>query len=129
VRRTPQGPPISGSAPGTHTHSYTGTAKSFSTLPGDAKARNNALPYQIAFKLCDRSHNGKQRLPQRAAGVDVFLIADELDAERTELLKRQQQVFRASGESIKTPDDNRIELPLSCIGHQFIQLWPGIFCP
>ena len=50
-------------------------------------ARAHALPDQVTLQLSDGRHNCEKCLPQRAAGVDVFLVADELDTERPKLLQ------------------------------------------
>jgi len=65
----------------------TRTAKLFATglrIPYPAAHR---LPDQVTLQLSDSRHNCEKCLPQRAAGVDVFLVADELDTERPKLLQ------------------------------------------
>ena len=47
-----------------------------------ADARTNTLADQIALKLSDSRNDSEQRLPQWAAGINVFLIAHKSNAER-----------------------------------------------
>jgi hypothetical protein len=42
---------------------------------------------KVTLQLSDGRHNCEKRLPKRAARVDVFLVADELDAERPKFLE------------------------------------------
>jgi hypothetical protein len=61
------------------------------------------LPYQISLKLRNRTYDCEERLPQRAAGVDVLLVADELNAERPKLLQCREKMFGGASEPIKAP--------------------------
>lgn len=58
------------------------------------------LPYQVTLKLRHRRHDGKERLPERTACIDVLLIADELDAEGPKFLQGQKQVLGGAGKPI-----------------------------
>src|ERR1019366_2712868 len=87
----------------------------------------DALPDQVSFQLGDRRDYREKRLPQRTARIDIFLVADELNAQRAELLQRQQQVLGASCKAVEAPDDDGVELPLTRVGYQAIQLWPRVF--
>jgi len=77
----------------------------------------DAFPNKVALQLSHCLDNREQCLTQRAASVDVLLIADELDAERPELLQRQQQMARAASKPVEAPDDDGVELPLTRVRH------------
>jgi len=97
-------------------HGAAGTTKLLPTGPRIAEACVNALTNQVAFQLGHGRHNDEEGLPQRAARINVFLIADELDSERTKLLQCKKQMLRGPGETVKAPHHNRIKLPLGRSG-------------
>lgn len=47
----------------------------------------HALSNQVALKLSDGGHNCEKCLSERTAGIDVFLVANELDTERPKFLQ------------------------------------------
>jgi hypothetical protein len=93
-------------------HGPHGAAQLFAIRPRIPNPRTHPLPDQIALKLCDRTNDCEERLPQRAARVDVLLITYELDAELPKLLQRRKQVFGGASEPIKAPHHDYVELPL-----------------
>lgn len=48
--------------------------------------------------------------------------ADEAYAEVVELFKGREQMARALGEAIELPDQNTVDLPATCGGHQSVEL-------
>src|ERR1035437_7597563 len=81
----------------------------------------DSLPDQISFELSDRGDNCEKRLTKRTGGVNVFLVGDELYAERAEFFEREQQMLGASSEAVKAPNHDGVELPLTCVGHEFVK--------
>jgi hypothetical protein len=68
-------------------HNPARTAQLFATGPSVPYPCAHPLPDQVALQLRDGRHNCEKCLPQRAARVDVFLVADELDTEGAKLLQ------------------------------------------
>jgi len=85
--------------------------------PRVAQAGSNPLTDEVAFKLRHRRYDREQRLPERRCRVDVFLIRDELNAERTKLFKSEQQMLSAPGKAVKSPDQDAIEATLPRVIH------------
>src|ERR1700752_564406 len=83
--------------------------------------RTHALTDQISLKLSDGRYDCEQHLPQRAAGIDVLLVADELDAERPKFLQRQKTVFGGASKPIKAPHNNCIELTLAGVVQESVK--------
>jgi hypothetical protein len=50
----------------------------------------------------------KERLAKRAACIHVLLVANKLNASRTELFERGEQVFGRAREAIKAPDQHSV---------------------
>ena len=70
-------------------HDSARTAKFLAAGPSIPYTCAHPLPDQVTLQLSDGRHNCEKCLPQGAAGVDVFLVADELDTERPKLLQRE----------------------------------------
>jgi len=64
---------------------------------GAPHAGTHPLDDEIAFQLGDCADDDHDVPAQRAAGVDVFLEADVLDLETTELVQDFEEVFGLSG--------------------------------
>src|SRR5690348_16590862 len=60
--------------------------------PGAAHSGTYALDDEIAFQLRNRSDDGDKSPAQRAAAVQGFAVADELDAEVVEFVQHLQEV-------------------------------------
>ena len=84
------------------------------------------LPDQVPLQLGNRRDYREKRLTKRTAGVNVFLVGDELDTEGAEFLQGEQQVFRASSKAIKAPYHNGIKLPFTSVGHECVEFWPRV---
>jgi hypothetical protein len=69
------------------------TAKCFPICPCRSNPSTHPLPYQIALKLRNCGHDSEECLPHRAAGVDDFLITDELDSQRPKFFQHREKVF------------------------------------
>jgi len=61
---------------------------------------------------------------QRAARVDLLAEADELDAERVQLVEYLEEVPGGAGDAIAGPDQHDIEAAAAGIPHQIIQTGP-----
>jgi len=61
--------------------------------PGVAQAGAHPLSDEITLQSRDCGHDGEHRGTQRSGGVDVLLVADELNAQGAELLERKQQML------------------------------------
>jgi hypothetical protein len=62
----------------------------------------------------------------RAAGVNIFPEADELDVELIEFIEDFQEVPDRAGDAIERPDHDDIELAAASIGQEMIE--PGALC-
>ena len=67
---------------------------------GPAHAGADPLDDQVALQFRDRSDDDHDGPAQRAAGVDVFPEADELDLETVELVENIEEVFHRPGDPI-----------------------------
>jgi len=89
-------------------------------VPGPSQAGFDTFRNDVSLQLGHGRNDRKDGSTQRRAGVYIFLVADEIDAQILEFLQGQNQVLGASGEPIKAPDQNDIKAPLSGIVHQSI---------
>jgi hypothetical protein len=64
-------------------------AQCLAVCAGVAYPRRYPLPYQVALQLGHGTDDCKYCRPERAAGIYVFLIADELDAQRPKFVERK----------------------------------------
>ena len=53
-----------------------------------------------------------------AVGIDLILYADEAYAEMIELFQRRQQMACAAREAVEFPDEDAVDLSVSCRRHQ-----------
>ena len=93
-----------------------------------AQAGTNPFADQVTLKLRNSGHYREEGLPERRSCVDILLIRDELDSERTELFESQQQVLSAAGESVKTPNEHAVEAPFARVIHQSVERWSALLC-
>ena len=86
--------------------------------PGATHAGADSLDDQVAlqFSYCSDDHNSAA---QRAAGVDLFAIADELDVEPVQLIENFKEVFHRPGDAVRGPDQHDIESAAAGIPHEF----------
>ena|SRR5208282_1309835 len=89
-------------------------------------SRVDPLPDQVALKLGNSRDDREKRLTEWTGGVNVFLVRDELDAERAEFFEREQEMLGASSKAVKAPNEDGVKLPLACVGHQVVQPWSRI---
>ena len=83
---------------------------------------------RIAFEFGDRADDDDDGPAQRAAGVDLFPEADELDSDPVEFVEYIQEVLHRPGDSVASPDQNNIEPAAAGIGHHLIQARSFGFC-
>jgi len=79
------------------------------------------LYWNISARSIDDHHHGPA---QRAAGVELFPEADELDAKAIEFVRHLQKVASAAGQPVAGPHEHDIELPAPGVGHHLIQARP-----
>jgi hypothetical protein len=80
-----------------------------------------ALEDQVTFQFgngADDDHDGPA---QRAAGIDIFPKTDVLDLEPVKLVEDIEEVFHRSGDSVRRPDQDNVELTVAGIGHHGIE--------
>ena len=77
-----------------------GLPSCFPLARGVAQAGVHPLWDQITLQSRDCGHDGEHSGTQRGGGVDVLLVADELNAQGAELLERQQQMLGGPSEAI-----------------------------
>ena len=92
--------------------------------PGAPHAGADPLDDQVAFKLGDGADDDDDGAAQRAARVDLLTEADELDVEPVQLVQHIEEVLHRSCDSIRSPDQNNIELAAAGIPHQVVEPWP-----
>jgi hypothetical protein len=56
-----------------------------------------------ALELCHGGHDRVNRFPHWRAGVEAFLLRNEIDSERAELFERENQLLYASSETVEWP--------------------------
>ena len=77
---------------------------------GTPHADAHPLDDEVAFQLRDRADDGHQRATQRAAGVDVLAVADELDAEMVELVEHFEEVLGRARHAIEGPYQHDVDI-------------------
>ena len=88
---------------------------------GPAHAGPNPLDDEIALEFGDGTDDHDDRPAQRAAGVDLFPEADELDVQPVQLIQDFEEVLDRPGDPIGGPDQDHIEPAAACIPHHVIQ--------
>ncbi len=83
------------------------------------------LDDQVAFELGDGADDDDDGAAQRAAGVDLFAEADELDAEPVQLVEHFEEVPDRAGDPIGSPDQDHIEAAAAGIPHHLIETRPA----
>jgi len=98
-------------------------------LPSDVPAFELGLPHacphplddQAAFQLSDGADDDDDSPAQRAAGVDLFAEADELDVEPVQFIQDFQEVLGRPGDPVRSPDQDDIEPAAAGIPQQAIE--------
>ncbi len=101
-----------------------GPTQLLAVAPGPSEARSDPLSNDVPFQLGNRADDGEDRTAQGAAGVDVFLVTDKVDAQVAEFLQRQDQVSGGSSKPIEAPHQDHLKAALSGIVHEGVQSWP-----
>src|ERR1017187_7180857 len=94
---------------------------------GSPHASAHSLDDQAAFEFGDRADDYDDCPAQRAAGVDLFAEADELDVEPVQLVQNLEEVLSGPGDPVTSPDQNDIELAAAGITHHRVQSRPAGF--
>jgi hypothetical protein len=89
---------------------------------------SSSVSFQNPRSLRHSRHYCKERLTKRTARVYVFVVADELNAERPKFLQCQKQVLGGAGESVKAPHLDCFEPALAGVLHEPVKLRPGLLC-
>ncbi len=113
-----------------------GSAVEIKGRPTDVPAFKASAPHagahslddQVAFEFSDRSDDHDDGAAQRAARVDLFAEADELDVEPVELVQHLEEMPGGAGDAIGCPDQDHIEASPTGIPHHVIQTWPARLC-
>jgi hypothetical protein len=93
--------------------------------PGPAHSGPDPLGDQATFQFGDRADDDHDGPAQRAAGVDLFAEADELDLQSVEFIEHFQEVTRRTSDTIARPDQDNIESAAAGIAHHFVQARPA----
>ena len=79
---------------------------------------------KVALEFGDGANDDDDSPAQRAGGVDIFSERDVLDVEPVEFVEHIEEVLHRPGQSIRSPDQNGIELAAAGIGHHLMKAWP-----
>lgn len=97
------------------------TANMSSFQSGATHACAHPLDDEISFQLGDGTDDDDNGSPQRAASIQVFTEADELDVEVVELVQHFEEVSDGSGDPIRSPDQHNLETTAASIPKQVIE--------
>ena len=89
------------------------SSQPFSTLYSPSQASSDPLRDDVSLQLGYSTDNREDRTTKGGAGVNVLLIADEINPQMAEFLKGQNQVLGAPSEPVEPPDQHHIEPSLS----------------
>ena len=88
---------------------------------GAAHPVPHPLDDQVALEFGDGSDDDDYRPAQRPAGVDLLAEADELDVQTVQLIEHFEEVLHRPGDSIRSPDQDDVELTPAGIAHHGIE--------
>ena len=88
---------------------------------GPPHACTDPFDDEAPFQLSDDPDDHDDRPAQRAAGIDLFSEADELDVQPVQLIEDFEEVFRGPGDPVAGPDQYDVEPTAASIAHQLIQ--------
>ena len=94
------------------------------SLYNPSQSSSDTLCDDISLELRHSRNDGEEGTAERAEGVDVLLIADEVNPEIPKLLQRQDQVLGRPGKTIEAPDQDPVKASLLGIVHQLVKSWP-----
>ena len=94
--------------------------------PGPGHAGAHPLTDQRALELGEARHHTEHQLALRGRGVDVLLVADEVDAERPELHERVDERLGRAGEAVVAPDQDDVDRALAHGLHEALELRPVV---
>lgn len=88
---------------------------------GVRKAELHTVNDDVAFKLGKRADDVEEQTPHGRCRIDVLRVADEVDAQGTELTERGNKRSKRPGKSIVLPYQHTVEVPLPRISHQGVE--------
>jgi hypothetical protein len=91
---------------------------------GAPHAGADSLDDERPFQLRDGADDDHDGAAQRAAGVDVFPEANELDSDSIEFVKRFEQVPGGPSDAVAGPDQDNFEPAAAGIGHHLVERRP-----
>jgi hypothetical protein len=97
------------------------TADMSSFQAGATHACAHPFDDEIPLQLGDGTDDDDNGSPQRAASIQVFTEADELDVEVVELVQHFEEVADGSGNPIRSPDQHNLETTAARIPKQVIE--------
>ena len=89
--------------------------------PGAAHPCPHPFDDEVPFEFGDSSDDDDDGPPQRAASIQVFTEADELDAEVVEFVEHFEEVADGPGDPVRGPDQHHLEAAAAGIAQEFIQ--------
>ena len=89
--------------------------------PCSAHAGLDAFDDQRAFQFSDCPDDDHDGPAQRAARVDLFAEADELDLEMIQLIENREEMGHGPCDPVEGPDHDDIEPSAPCIAQKLIQ--------
>ena len=89
----------------------------------------HSLDDEAALQFGDGADDDDYRPAQRAAGVDLFAEADELDVEPVQLVQDFEEVLNRPGDPVRSPHQDNVELTSTGIPHHGIELYRRAFAP
>ena len=92
--------------------------------PGAPHAGAHPLDDQRTFQFRDGADDDDDGAAQRAARVNLFAEADELDLQVIQLIQHLQEVGHRPGDAVEGPDQDHIEPAAAGIAQQLVQTGP-----
>ena len=97
--------------------------------PGTAHPCPDPLDDEVAFQFCDGSDDDDNGPPERAAGIEIFAEADELDFQVVEFVQHFEEVPNGPGDPVRGPHQDYLEATTASIPKQVIEARPAGFRP
>ena len=79
----------------------------------------HALDDEISFEFGNRTDDDNHSAAQSTASVDVFAVADKLDANTIQFIQYFEKMPYASGHSVESGHKHDIEFAPTSVGHYF----------
>jgi hypothetical protein len=101
-------------------------AELLSFCSGSCKPRSYSLLDHRSLEFSEHSHHLEHRLSSWRGGVETLLVKVQIDFERVNLREELYKILQRSAEAIDAPCHNCIELALSSVMTEPIELWTFI---